>query len=99
MALAESGLDESLANVLDDNSFDDATRDAHQASQDVLGGSAGSPIIAVDGRAFFGPVLTRIPSDDDGARLFETVLTAATTLEFAVLQRPYQGPPILEETR
>lgn len=98
-ALAEAGLDESLADALDDDGVDDATRDAHQASQDVLGGSAGSPIIAVDGRAFFGPVLTRMPSDDDGVRLLEAVITAAKTAEFAVLQRPYQGPPVLEETR
>ncbi|HWT49823.1 MAG TPA: hypothetical protein VN255_15030 [Mycobacterium sp.] len=30
-------------------------------------------------------------------RLLEAVLTAASISEFAVLQRPYQGPPILEE--
>ncbi len=95
--LAENGLAESLSEALDDSSLDDAVRHAHQASQDVLGGPAGSPIIAVDGRAFFGPVLTRIPDKEDGVRLLEAVLTAATIPEFAVLQRPYQGPPILEE--
>ena len=95
--LAENRLEESLSEALDDSRFDEAVKQAHQASQDVLGGSAGSPIIAVDGRAFFGPVLTRIPNKDDGARLLEAVLTAASIPEFAVLQRPYQGPPILEE--
>lgn len=98
-SLAECGLDESLAESLDDSALDEAARRAHQASQDALGGSAGSPIIAVDGRGFFGPVLTGIPGSDDGVRLLEAVLTAATTPEFAVLQRPYQGPPVLEEAR
>jgi len=95
--LAENGLAEAFAAALDDSKFDQAVRQAHQVSQDVLGGSAGSPIIAVDGRAFFGPVMTRIPNKDDGVRLLEAVLTAASIPEFAVLQRPYQGPPILEE--
>ncbi len=95
--LAESGLEESLSEALDDSRFDEEARCAHQASQDVLGGPAGSPIIAVDGRAFFGPVLTGIPSNADGVRLLEAVVTAAKTPYFAALQRPYQGPPILEE--
>ncbi|MGB8388027.1 DsbA family protein [Mycobacterium sp.] len=95
--LVENRLEESFAAALDDSEFDRVVRQAHQTSQDVLGGSAGSPIIAVDGHAFFGPVMTRIPTKDDGVRLLEAVLTAASIPEFAVLQRPYQGPPILEE--
>ncbi|VBA61762.1 Thioredoxin-like reductase [Mycobacterium attenuatum] len=98
-SLAECGLDESLSESLDDATLDEAARQAHQASQDVLGGSAGSPIIAVDGRGFFGPVLTGLPGSDDGVRLLEAILTAAATPEFAVLQRPYHGPPTLEEAR
>ncbi|WP_373167466.1 mycothiol-dependent nitroreductase Rv2466c family protein [Mycobacterium marinum] len=97
-ALAETGLDESLSETLDDSGLDDEARHAHQASQAALGGTAGSPIIAVDGQGFFGPVLTRMPSGADGVRLLEAVLTAAKTPEFAVLQRPYQGPPVLDGT-
>ncbi|BBX55193.1 DSBA-like thioredoxin domain protein [Mycobacterium shottsii] len=97
-ALAEAGLDESLSETLDDSGLDDEARHAHQASQAAVGGTAGSPIIAVDGQGFFGPVLTRMPSGADGVRLLEAVLTAAKTPEFAVLQRPYQGPPVLDGT-
>lgn len=95
--LAENGFEPSFADALDDGGRDQAVRQAHQASQDVLGGPAGSPIIAVDGRAFFGPVLTRIPTKSDGVRLLEAIVTAAGVPEFAVLQRPYQGPPVLDE--
>src|SRR5208283_2200229 len=38
--LAENGIEESLSEALDDSSFEQAVRQAHQASQDVLGGSA-----------------------------------------------------------
>ncbi len=96
-ALAENGLDEALAETVDRGEFDDAVRQAHEASQKVLGGSAGSPIIAIDGHAFHGPVLTRVPARDDGVRLFEAVIDAARVPEFAALQRPHQGPPVLEE--
>jgi hypothetical protein len=95
--LADNGFDGSLSEALDDSGFDEATRYAHQASQDALGGRAGSPIIAVDGHGFFGPVLTRIPGREDGIALLDAVLTAARTPAFAVLQRPYQGPPTIEE--
>ncbi len=96
-ALAENGLEESLAEAVDQSKFDDVAKQAHEASQKVVGGSAGSPIIAVDGHAFHGPVLTRVPNKEDGVRLLEAVVAAASIPEFAVLQRPYQGPPILEE--
>ncbi len=95
-ALAENGLEEGLAEALDDSSFDEAVRQAHGASQDALGDEAGSPIIAVDGRAFSGPVLTRTPDARDGVRLLEAVLTMAGVPEFAALQRPYQGPPTID---
>ena len=96
-ALAENGLDESLSAAADDDRFDEVARQAHQASQDVLGGSAGSPIIAVDGQAFHGPVLTRVPSREHGVRLLDAILVAVNTPEFATLQRPPQGPPVLED--
>lgn len=95
-ALAENGLEERLAEALDDSGYDQPVKQAHQASQDALGDEAGSPIIAVDGRAFSGPVLTRTPKAQDGVRLLEAVLTMAGAPEFAALQRPYQGPPTID---
>lgn len=95
--LGACGLEESLSGALEDSGLDEEVRRAHQASQDALGGSAGSPVIAVDGRGFHGPVMTRIPGHEDGVRLLDAVLVAAQTSEFATLQRPVQGPPKLEE--
>lgn len=95
--LADCGLDESLCEALEDSSLDDEVRRNHQASQDALGGSAGSPIIAVQGRGFHGPVLTHLPPHEDGVALLDAILVAVKSPEFATLQRPTHGPPNLEE--
>jgi hypothetical protein len=92
-ALAATSSSPELVDALDDPAWDDSVRAAHQRSQDALGGSGGSPIIAVDGGGFFGPVLTGLPARDAGIALLDAVVTAASMPEFAVLQRPYQGPP------
>jgi hypothetical protein len=92
-ALTATSSSPALVDALDDSAWDDAVRAAHQRSQDALGGSGGSPIIAVYGKGFFGPVLTGLPAREAGVALLDAVVTAASTSEFAVLQRPYHGPP------
>jgi 2-hydroxychromene-2-carboxylate isomerase len=92
-ALAATSCNPALIDALDDPTWDDVVRTAHQASQEALGGSGGSPIIAVDGKGYFGPVLTELPARDAGIALLEALLTAASMPGFAVLQRPFQGPP------
>lgn len=92
-ALTATSSSPALVDALDDPAWDEVVRAAHQRSQDALGGSGGSPIIAVDGKGFFGPVLTGLPGRDAGVALLDAVLTAASIPGFAVLQRPYQGPP------
>lgn len=95
-ALASRGMDPALADALDDPSWDAAVRTSHQHSQDLLGGEGGSPILAVGDVGYFGPVLTSIPAPDAGTALLDAVVTAASTPGFAVLQRPYQGPPSIQ---
>lgn len=92
-ALAATSCSPTLVDALDDPAWDGAVTAAHNRAQDALGGRGGSPIIAVGGRGFFGPVLMDLPSRDAGIALLDAVLTVASTPGFAVLQRPYQGPP------
>jgi len=76
------------ATVLTDTSLDELVAKSHAAGQAALGETGGSPIVAVDGHAFFGPVLTSVPTDDETVPLFTALATLAATSSFTQLQRP-----------
>ncbi|MFF0547169.1 MULTISPECIES: mycothiol-dependent nitroreductase Rv2466c family protein [Nocardia] len=97
-SLSDADMDPALAQYLDDPGLDSAVTRSHQASQNALGGTGGSPIIVIDGHGFQGPVLTETPAAEQGPVLLEAMVTAATTPGFAALHRPYQGPPKIETT-
>ncbi|WP_054814068.1 mycothiol-dependent nitroreductase Rv2466c family protein [Nocardia arizonensis] len=92
-ALTAAGFDPALLAALEDSGYDSAVATAHQASQDALGGRGGSPIIAIDGHGFSGPVFTAPPAPRRGVDLLRALVALASAPEFAALQRPYQGPP------
>ncbi|MGV9709161.1 mycothiol-dependent nitroreductase Rv2466c family protein [Gordonia sp. NPDC003424] len=96
-ALSDCGLDPDLATAMDDDGWDDAVADAHRRSQEALGGPGGSPITVVDGRGYFGPVLTEIPTPDEADRLFDGLVAMATSPAFVQMERPRVGPPNLKE--
>lgn len=77
-----------IAAAVSDASLDELVRQQHQAGQDALGETGGSPILRIGEHAFFGPVLTALPDAQAAAALFDAVATLAATPQFAQLQRP-----------
>ena len=76
------------AAVMSDTAQDDLVRLSHQAGQTALGESGGSPIMQIDGRTFFGPVLSGPPAPEMRRALFDAVATLAAVPQFSQLQRP-----------
>ena len=96
--LAELGLPADLADSLADNSFDTMLRAETDQALVLTGKDVGTPIIHFqppNGVAFFGPVISRLPSPDDAARLWDHVVGLASFPGFAELKRSLRERPQL----
>jgi 2-hydroxychromene-2-carboxylate isomerase len=86
--LMTGGARGAVAAAVSDASLDELVRQQHQAGQEALGETGGSPILRIGEHAFFGPVLTAPPEAEAATALFDAVATLAATPQFAQLQRP-----------
>jgi protein-disulfide isomerase-like protein with CxxC motif len=70
-ALASVGLPTTLADAMDDASYDEAIKKSHHLGMDQVGNEVGTPTIAFEGQAFFGPVISKAPRGEAAGRLWD----------------------------
>ena len=95
-ALAEVGLPTDLADAMDTDVYDEAVKASHHMGMDQVGMDVGTPVIAVEGVAFFGPVVTPAPRGEAAGKLWDGVLLVAGTEGFYELKRTRRAAPTFD---
>jgi protein-disulfide isomerase-like protein with CxxC motif len=92
-AVAEVGLPESVLEAALSKDFDEQIKRSHAAGMEQVGLDVGTPVISVDGCAFFGPVVTPAPRGEAAGRLWDGVMMVAGTDGFFELKRTRDRRP------
>ncbi|GAA3586871.1 DsbA family protein [Klugiella xanthotipulae] len=93
-SVAEVGLPAEAAELADTDRFDAQLRASHREGIDRVGEDVGTPVIAVNGVAFFGPVISPAPVGDQAVALWDGVVAAAAYDGFFELKRSRTVGPI-----
>jgi protein-disulfide isomerase-like protein with CxxC motif len=93
-SLRELGLPEELVLAAQETVYDEPLRASHHAGMDPVGEDVGTPVIHVDGNAFFGPVVTPQPLGEAAGRLWDGVRLVAGTDGFFEIKRTRDRGPL-----
>ena len=92
-SLAEVGLPAALAHVAGTDEVDALLRESHTEGISLVGDDVGTPVVAIDGVGFFGPVMTPAPTGDAAVRLFDGLALMTSVPGFYELKRSRTAGP------
>lgn len=97
--LAQAGLAQGLAAAAGDERWDAALVAETREALDRVGDDVGTPILSFeppDGPAFFGPVISETPADEDALRYWEALTTLVRMPGFAEIKRSLRSMPVTD---
>jgi 2-hydroxychromene-2-carboxylate isomerase len=95
-ALEDVGLPADLARFADSDEYDTPMRASHFEGINRVGQDVGTPVIAVNGVAFFGPVISPAPKGDQAVALWDGVVAVASYQGFFEIKRSRTVGPIFD---
>ena len=95
-SLEEVGLPSDLARFAGSDEYDAQLRASHEEGISKVGEDVGTPVVAVNDVAFFGPVVTPAPKGEAAGRLWDGCVLVAGTPGFFELKRTRTQGPVFD---
>jgi 2-hydroxychromene-2-carboxylate isomerase len=95
-ALADVGLPADLARFSLTDEYDEQMRASHFDGINRVGQDVGTPVISVNGTAFFGPVISPAPRGEEAVRLWDGTVAVASYPGFFEIKRTRTVDPIFD---
>ena len=95
-ALSDVGLPVGLADLGETDAHDEALRASHHAGMDAVGDEVGTPVIHLNGKALFGPVISPAPKGEEAGNLFDGFAKVTAYEGFFELKRTRTVGPIFD---
>jgi hypothetical protein len=96
-SLAEIGLPAALAAAAASDEHDPALRASTAQALALVGDDVGTPVVAINGVGFFGPVVTPAPRGEQALAMFDGLALMTSVPGFYELKRSRTSGPVFDD--